>query len=130
MKDIFNVCLNSVQSNGYEKEYIINFINKLNIYESMEGLNDTDKLTHLIDKLENNGFGMFFNYPYQRYMDYNSNILFHSNYGEKLKNFPELIPIFKQYIKNILKITHSDENVIDEKAELIFDFGQKLSNIE
>jgi len=130
MKDIFNVCLNSVQSNGYEKEYIINFINKLNIYESMEGLNDTDKLTHLIDKLENNGFEMFFNYPYQRYMDYNSNILFHSNYGEKLKNFPELIPIFKQYIKNILKITHSDENVIDEKAELIFDFGQKLSNIE
>ncbi len=127
MKDIFNVCLNEGQNEEYGKEYITEFINKLNIYESMQDISDIDKLTRLIVKLENNGFEMFFRYKNKFYMYDNSAIFFHYKYWKMFEKTPEISLLLKNSIKNILRITHSDEKIIEEKAEEIFKFDQKLN---
>jgi len=129
MKDIFNMCLNGGQNEKYGKEYLTEFINKLNIYDGLEDLNDKDKLTSTIVKLESNGLETFFRYFNKYNMEFNDSILFQNKYWEEIKKSPELIPLLKNSIKNVLRVTHSDEKIIEEKAEKIFKLDQKFNNI-
>jgi len=39
MNNAFIICMNADRNKEYGSEYLIDFINKLNIYENMESLN-------------------------------------------------------------------------------------------
>jgi len=127
MKGIFNICKNNGKNEKYGKKYITDFINKLNIYGGMENLNNKDKLTSLIVKLESNGLETFIKYVDKVNMNYNDVIFIHNNYWENIKKSPELLPLLKNGIKNILRVTHSDEKIIEEKAEEILKLDQKFN---
>ncbi|OUM67591.1 hypothetical protein PIROE2DRAFT_4875 [Piromyces sp. E2] len=128
MKNIFNICINQGQNERYGKEFVIDFLNKLNINENMEGLNDTDKFTTLISTLENNGFDNFVKYT--NILDINRDIFIYSNYFSKIEQYPEVIPVIKNYIKSVLKVNNSNEQILEEKVNLVFNFEKKLSIIE
>ncbi|OUM62285.1 hypothetical protein PIROE2DRAFT_11488, partial [Piromyces sp. E2] len=128
IKDIYNVCMNDGQNEYYENEYLINLLNQLNIYEDMEGFNDTEKLTNLIVKLQNKGFDTLI--MNKSFGVLNEDIFRFFKYIKDATQYPEIITVFKKYIKNVLSIVSSDRETIKEKVELISNFEQKIFDIK
>jgi len=120
--------MNDGQNENYGNEYLIHLLNSLNIYEDTEGLDNTDKLTNLIVKLQNKGFDTFI--VNKSYGVLNTDIFRFFKYIKDIKQYPEILSVFKKYIKNVYSIISSDKDAIEEKVELISYFEQALSDIK
>ena len=131
IKNIFNFCMNdddnSDNGDKYDK-YLIDFLNKLDIYEEMKELNDTDKLTNLIIKLQLNGLDTIISINTELFINESINFSRYSKYINQVKQHPDLLLIFKEYISKVLSIFYDDQKVIEEKSELISNFTQILTD--
>ena len=135
IKNIFNFCMNDDDNgdNGdkydkYNDKYLIDFLNKLDIYKEMKELNDTDKLTNLIIKLQLNGLDTIISINKKIFINESINLSKYSNYINQAKQHPDLLLIFKEYIGKVLSIFYDDQKVIEEKSELISNFTQILTD--
>jgi len=111
----------------YENEYLINFIDKLNLTDIDENISDVDKFTNLLGKFQVSGINPLFELSTYRDDDISEKILINLGMEETLYKYfiGSMVPdIFKDYIKDVLTTINED---VDEKTiESIFELESSL----
>ncbi|ORX57153.1 zincin [Piromyces finnis] len=139
VKDIFNFCMKSESNESYPNEHLKNFVKNLNITENLETLKERESLTKMMTKLQLNGVEPFIYFFPDRQPSISKNVIMtlyvseemtiHSYMHYLIKKAPKIIPLYKEFIKNIYTSIIGNRPDIDLVVDKIYETENKISEI-